>query len=1055
MKKYPQRVCAQHNTSDCRSRSALRWICSIAFLSLAWPGTLLAQPVTDEVTELEAFQVYSAAQAASVAKQRESNTIGSYLSSDSLSDLPDNDLGEALSRLAGVNVIGGRGDSESSVTIRGADSQYNSIRINGAAQANARLSSRSFDLNKIPSEMVSVVEVLKSITAEHPADSIGGSVNVETGTGFTVGKEMSRFKVEGRFHDLNDDWGYGGNFIHSNIYDAFGEERNLAVFFNLNWVDEKVTVWNTQNRFLSGANRLSGSIDPSSSKFNPESAAIANAAILEVNPDASTPLWDRFDPDERRLDRNDLTFNASFDLKVGEDTQLHFRPWYQVSNETREFTGFRIDRLGRAFSGNFFFLDESGNALGQWEDSDGDGVPGSEGDTFIRATDSNGDLIVTSNFEANGDGRIDLFANNRERDGDRYTLDFGGETFLDENLLEYRFLFSTDSEESLVRDWRFRENFNDARFGNPLRARVTNGSTPVPEFTVFEVSKKKGHVPVNDRQNIFGNIQNRVPTNTAPVYNLEDVNEDVYLASIDYDHVVNERFNLKSGIRYRRAERENVTNQLFMEPSAGSRRVLPANELNAAFVGPMSIFDGRFANSATPFINIAPAFDFFNDDLAANPQNWVFGRTDLRDAADTADLEEAITAAYLQGTYRWNNVTLVAGVRYEQTDLDVTWRPSNFSVSADNIPGLTDSQRTNLNQLVQEKVQDIGFTGSPGSFSFGNVIDDIRDTTSYDNFLPSAVLTYRPRDTGHVLRVAYTETLTRPDFRELVPFDFAAANRALQDFGILSLTNRDDEFDVGNADLKEQTSQNIDVAWEYYFGNSRRNSLSVTYFNKALDDFLLETSFVREIEVLVDQNDPSQGTEFARADASFWTNASKRSIEGVEISGFFRAEDLFPSLGFLQGLSFVPNYTRIDGDQTDPVFDEDELANGSFVVIDEISSGNLTNQAREIINLQLAYERGRLSTRLSYNYVSKLQRTASTAAIEASTFDRAQERINLSVQYRISGNNSDRLLRLFMEVDNLTNAAQDERFIGSRPGLYTTSFQETGRRFVFGIRGSL
>jgi TonB-dependent receptor len=1054
MTMYPQNPRVR-STASCRlRRSLLSYTCSISFLTMAVPSALMSQQEEEQVIELEAVEVYSAAQTASVAKRRDGDTIGSYIDSDALSDMPDDDLGEALSRLAGVNVIGGRGGSESSVTIRGAEGQYNSIRINGAAQANARISSRSFDLNKIPAEMVSSIEVLKSITAEHPSDSIGGSVNVETGNGFSVGRKMTRFKLESRLNDLADDWGYGANFIHSNIYDVFGGEDNFAALFNINWIDEDFTVWNTQNRFLSGANRLQGSIDPTNSRYNPESAAIANAAILDVNPDATTPLWDRFDPDERRLENEEFTFNASFDLKVGDETQLYFRPWYQNTRENRDFTGFRIDRLERSFGGNFFFLDDNGTPLGQWADTDGDGVAGSEDDTFIRATDSNGDLIVTSNFEANDDGRIDLFANNRKRDGERFTLDFGGETFFDDNKLEYRILYSKDTVDSFTREWRFRENHNDARLGDPLRTRVTIGSTPVPLFEIFEVTEKKGHVPANGGQNIFSEAHNRVPTNVAPVFNYEDVSEDVVVASVDYDHAVNDRFNLKSGVRLRSSERNNITNQLFFAPSAGSRRVLPPGEI-AQVVGPMTLFDGRFADSAIPFLNIVPAFDYFYDDVEANPGNWEFLRTDLRDTANTADLEETITAGYLQGTYRWNHFTLVAGARYEQTDLDVTWRPSNFFSSADNLPGLTSQQKTNVNSLVQNKVQDLGFTGAPGSFNFGEIVDDIRETSSYGNFLPSAVLSYRPGDTGHVFRLAYTETLTRPDFRELIPFDLAAANKQLQEFGLLNLTNRDEEFDIGNPDLSEQTSQNIDVAWEYYFGNSRRNTFSVTYFEKSLDDFLQQETFVRDVELLLDPTDPSAGTELVRSDAIFWTNASSRDIQGIEVSGYFHAEDLLPSFGLLHGFSLVANYTHITGNQIDPVFDQNELDNGNFIIIDEVATGNLTNQAEDIVNLQLIFEKGRLSTRLSYNYISRLQRTPSTAAISNTTFDRAQERLNLSVQYRISRADSDHILRLFLEADNLTDTPQDERYIGSRPGLFTTSYQETGRRFVFGIRASL
>ena len=144
-------------------------------------------------------------------------------------------------------------------------------------------------------------------------------------------------------------------------------------------------------------------------------------------------------------------------------------------------------------------------------------------------------------------------------------------------------------------------------------------------------------------------------------------------------------------------------------------------------------------------------------------------------------------------------------------------------IDADAFPGIADTDKSNLGQLIQEGVEDIGLTGPSGSFSVGEIVDDINAKSSYDNLLPSVVGTYRVGETGHVLRFAYGNSLTRPDYRELVPFNLGEANRQLQAAGVLNLTNRDDEFDLGDPNLREQTSENIDLAWEYYFGPRNAN----------------------------------------------------------------------------------------------------------------------------------------------------------------------------------------------------------------------------------------
>ena len=991
----------------------------------------------DEVITMEAFEIYGAAQAASVEKQKQSNIIGSYLGSDALGALPDDDLGEALSRLAGVNVIGGQGNSEGSVTIRGAEGQYNSIRINGASQANARLGSRNYDVTKIPSEMVSGVEIIKSITAEHPADSIGGSVNVETANAFDIGRTITRYKFEMRNRDQGNLGGWGANLIHANIGSIFGGENNFGMLFNLNYVDEELVDWGTQNRFMDDDRRA------------PDIPGFAEQTILDTNPDATNPIWDRFDPNETRTKRDELTFNASFDYKLSDNTMLYFRPWYQKENDDRDSFAFRVDRLERAFGGNWWFMDESGQPLGSWVEDDNDPILGSRGDRFVQAVDGSGNVIVTPNFEANQDGRIDRIVTGRNIEAETYTLDFGGETVLDGGLLEYRLLFSSDEGGDYQRQYRFQERFDDGRAGDRLRASWF-GTTPLPDFTVFEVTSRRGHVPSNGKVNVF-NDANRTYTDTSPRFAYEDVTEDVVLASVDFEKELNNVATLKTGVRFRSATRDNVTTQLFFTPEEGSRRVYPAGLFVEPRHGNFTLWDGKYADTAGPFITADPAYAHFFETYRQDPTNWEFARSDLRDAADTAVLKEDILAAYLQGTFRRNNWTLVTGLRMEKTKLNTTWKPSNFQVDGTNIPYLNPEEQGILNSIVQAGVSDLGFVGADGTFSFGDIVDDINRTNDYDNFLPSAVLTYRAGESGHVFRAAYTSTLTRPDYRELVPFDLGEANRQLQAAGVLNLTNRDEEFDLGNPGLVEQTSENFDLAWEYYFGPSQRNMISVTYFQKSLEDFLQEDVYRREVEMLIDPDNPVLGTELVTADTKFWSNASTRSINGIEVSGYFSFRDLLPSLDFLRGFSVVPNYAHITGDQTDPVFDQDKLALGQFVQIGDNYTDSLTNQAKDIVNLQLIYESNRINVRLSYNYISRLQRTPSTAAISAITFDREQENVNLSVQYKLF---ADRDTRLFFEGSNLTDTPSDERYIGSTPGLYTTSYSTYGRRYVFGIRGS-
>lgn len=69
------------------------------------------------------------------------------------------------------------------------------------------------------------------------------------------------------------------------------------------------------------------------------------------------------------------------------------------------------------------------------------------------------------------------------------------------------------------------------------------------------------------------------------------------------------------------------------------------------------------------------------------------------------------------------------------------------------------------------------------------------------NYLPSANFVYSPNDKTNI-RVAYTETVTRPDFRELSPFEFTDVLQGIPT--------------KGNSGLKRTYIHNYDVRYEYY-----------------------------------------------------------------------------------------------------------------------------------------------------------------------------------------------------------------------------------------------
>jgi len=138
--------------------------------------------------------------------KRESSGVVDAISAEDIGKFPDTNLAESLQRITGVSVNRVEGEG-SEVTIRGFGGQFNLVTLNGrqmpASDGRALFfginanrnsgDSRSFDFSNIASEGVSGLQVYKTGRASAPSGGMGGTINVQTlkpldtGNTFTVG----------------------------------------------------------------------------------------------------------------------------------------------------------------------------------------------------------------------------------------------------------------------------------------------------------------------------------------------------------------------------------------------------------------------------------------------------------------------------------------------------------------------------------------------------------------------------------------------------------------------------------------------------------------------------------------------------------------------------------------------------------------------------------------------------------------------------------------------------------------------------------------------------
>ncbi|MGZ8467796.1 MAG: TonB-dependent receptor [Gemmatirosa sp.] len=115
-------------------------------------------------------------------QKRRSVTVSDVVSADEIGLLPDQNVAEAVQRVPGVYMETTRGEGRT-VSIRGVAPNLNNVTLNGQPMASTS-TDRASALDLLPASMVANIEVIKAVTPDMDANTIGGTVNLRTLTAF-------------------------------------------------------------------------------------------------------------------------------------------------------------------------------------------------------------------------------------------------------------------------------------------------------------------------------------------------------------------------------------------------------------------------------------------------------------------------------------------------------------------------------------------------------------------------------------------------------------------------------------------------------------------------------------------------------------------------------------------------------------------------------------------------------------------------------------------------------------------------------------------------------
>ena len=328
------------------------------------------------------------------------------------------------------------------------------------------------------------------------------------------------------------------------------------------------------------------------------------------------------------------------------------------------------------------------------------------------------------------------------------------------------------------------------------------------------------------------------------------------------------------------------------------------------------------------------------------------------------DVSEDVFAGYVMANQKiTDKFSVLAGVRLENTKIVATG-----------------------NEILEEE----------------ELIGQITDESSYTNVLPGVHFKYDVTD-NTVLRFAWTNTIARPNYVDLVP--------------AVDILLEDEEIVLGNSDLEPTTSMNFDLMAEHYFNSI--GLLSGGVFYKRINNFI----YTQIGEVAAGQ--PNAGFRTFQPQ-----NGDDAYVAGAEVS-YQRQLDFIPGIG--KNFGIFLNYTYLTS-EANGIRNEDG---------DERGDLDLPGASPNMFNGSFSYADKKFSARLSANYSDAYIDELGGREFEDRYYDK-QFFLDFNVTYAITNN-----LRVYADLNNITN--QPLRYYqGVRNRTQQMEYYE--RRLTFGLK---
>jgi TonB-dependent receptor len=228
-------------------------------------------------------------QQSSIDRKKNAATAMDSIVAEDVGSLPDRNIGEAISRMAGVALDRGEFGEGVSVAVRGNSPDLTRVEIDGQAVQSAGGSDnngggggRGTEFRQLSADLIKSVDVVKGSTADMVEGSLGGGIIVKTRTGLDFKKPFASVRVSGTTNNLNKKWEPDANVILSR---KFMDDR-LGVIVNAS----KSTLANEQHNMAVATSSAAGYARAIDFDNSPEKTFTFNPNTLNMaDPAATTP----------------------------------------------------------------------------------------------------------------------------------------------------------------------------------------------------------------------------------------------------------------------------------------------------------------------------------------------------------------------------------------------------------------------------------------------------------------------------------------------------------------------------------------------------------------------------------------------------------------------------------------------------------------------------------------------------------------------------------------------------------------------------------------------